>query len=133
MLIRLFHEGGEFFMALVLSMWIIVIILTILFIILYRSNKNPQNLKRTNDGILFFGSFAFLIGIYGQMVGFMSALDIIQRTGVSNIDPHNFAGGFKVTFIVTFFGMSLLILSCILWFVFRNLKKYPSKNEFKNQ
>jgi len=110
----------------VLLMWIIVITLAIRFIFLYRGNKNPHKLKKTNDGILFFGSLAFLIGITGQMVGLVAAFDAIQNVGDAGIDPHLVAGGLKVTFIVPLFGMALLLISAIIWFVFRNLKEYPS-------
>ena len=132
-LTRLFYEGGSTFMAIVYMMWIIVFILAIRFIILYRGKKNPQKLKRTNESILFFGSLAFLIGISGQMVGLITAFDIIQAKGSEGISPNYLAGGLKVSFIVPFFGMALLILSAILWFVFRNLKKYPSQNGAINQ
>ncbi len=133
MIIRLFFEGGSSFMSIVYLMWIIVFIHAIRFVILYRGDKNPRKLKRTNNSILFFGSLAFLIGITGQMVGLITGLDMLQATSEAGIDPRNLAGGFKVTFIAPIFGIMLLILSSILWFVFRNLKEYPSKTEFKNQ
>ncbi len=114
-------------MALVYLMWIIVFIQAIRFIILYRGNKNPQKLKRTNDSILFFGSLAFLIGIYGQITGLITAFDAVQRMSDMSLVPQALAGGFKVTFIVTVFGLMLLMLSAIFWFVFRNLKKYPGQ------
>lgn len=129
MIIRFFYEGGPNFMSLVYLMWIIVIIQAIRFIILYRGNKNPQKLKRTNDSILFFGSFAFLIGITGQMVGLIDAFDGIQSMGGSGISPGILAGGLKVTFIAPLFGMMLLMISAIIWFVYRNLKEYPSQTE----
>lgn len=125
MIIKFFYEGGPVFMSLVYLMWIIVISLVVRFIILYRGTKNPLKLKRTNDGILFFGSFAFLIGISGQMIGLMAAFDSIQRTGYPSIAPQIIAGGLKVSFIPTVFGMFLLLLSAIIWFVCRNLKEYP--------
>jgi len=114
-------------MSLVYLMWIIVFFLAIRFIILYRSNKNPQKLKRANDAILFVGSLGFLIGISGQMIGLMSAFDAIQKAG-SDIAPQAIAGGLKVTFIAPSFGMALLLISAIIWFVSRNLKQYPSLN-----
>lgn len=126
MIIRLFYEGGPSFMAPVYLMWITVLVLAIRFIVLYRNNKNPQKLKSINNSILFFGSFAFLIGITGQMVGLIAAFDAIQSAG-GGIDPRYIAGGLKVTFIVPLFGMTLLILSAILWFVFQNLKNYPAQ------
>ncbi len=107
----------------VLLMWIIVIALAIRFIFLYRGNKNPHKLKKTNDSILFFGSLAFLIGITGQMVGLIATFDAIQSVGDASISPELVAGGLKVTFIVPAFGILLLIISAIFWFVFRNLNE----------
>ncbi len=133
MIIRLFYEGGPNFMFPIYLIWIIVFIYVIRFVIVYRGDKNLQKLKRINDSILFFGSLAFLIGITGQMVGLVAAFDAVQATGEAGIDPRYLAGGLKVTFIAPIFGMMILILSSILWFVFRNLKEYPSKTEFKNQ
>ncbi len=133
MIIRLFYEGGPNFMFPIYMMWIIVFIHAIRFIILYRGNKSPRKLKRTNNSILFFGSLAFLIGITGQMVGLVAGFDIVQATGDAGIDPRYIAGGFKVTFIAPIIGMMILILSSILWFVFRNLKKYPSTSATVNQ
>ncbi len=128
MIIRLFYEGGTTFMSLVYLMWIIVFALAVRFIILYLGDKSSQKLKRTNDGILFFGSLAFLIGITGQMIGLIAAFDAVQCIGAAGIKPDMLAGGLKVTFIVPIFGLMLLILSSIIWFVFRNLKKYPAQN-----
>ncbi len=129
MLIRFFYEGDPRFMSLVYLMWIIVFILAIRFLILYRSNKNPQKLKRTNDSIMFTGSLAFLVGITGQMFGLIGAFDNAQS--MPGIDLHYIAGGFKVTFIVSFFGIALLMISSIFWFLFRSLKKYPSQTKSK--
>ncbi len=120
-------------MSIVYLMWIIVFTHAIRFIILYRGDKNPQKLKRTNNSILFFGSLGFLIGITGQMVGLVAGADMLQATGDAGIDPLNLAGGFKVTFIAPIIGMIILILSSILWFVFRNLKEYPSQIATLNQ
>ncbi len=133
MIIRFFYEGGPNFMAPIYLMWIMIFILAIRFIILYRTNKNPQKLKRTNESILFFGSFAFLIGITGQMVGLIEAFDNIRSMGGTSVDPRYLAGGLKVTFIAPFFGMMLLMISAIIWFVCRNLKEYPSQTEPINQ
>ena len=122
MIFRHFFEGGPSFMFFIYLMWILVIILVIRFIILYRSNKNPQKLRRTNNNILFIGSFGFLVGVLGQMLGLISAYDAIQKAGETGVAPDLVAGGLKVTFIPSFYGLALLLLSALIWFVFRNLK-----------
>ncbi len=123
MIVRFFYEGGPSFMTPVYLMWIIVFFLAIRFVLLYRNGQNPQKLKRTNDGILFVGSFAFLVGITGQIFGLMSAFSSVQRMGEAGIEPNILAGGLKSTFIAPFCGILLLLLSAILWFVFRNLSQ----------
>ncbi|MCW3788512.1 MotA/TolQ/ExbB proton channel family protein [Plebeiibacterium sediminum] len=128
MIIRLFFEGGTFFMSLVYSMWILAIVQAIRFIILYRGIKNPQKLIRINNSILFFGSLSFLFGITGQMIGLIAAFDAIQCLGNASIKPDMLAGGLKVTFIAPLFGITFLIITAIIWFVLGNLKKYPSQN-----
>ena len=122
MIIRHFFEGGPSFMFFIYLMWIIVIILAIRSVILYRSNKNPQKLKRMNNSILFIGSFAFLFGAYGQMIGLVSAFDAIQALGEAGVKPSLIAGGLKVSFIAPLYGLTLLLISAIIWYVFRNLK-----------
>ena len=129
MIIRLFFEGGVFFMSLVYFMWILAIVQAIRFIIEYRGNQKPQKLIRTNNSILFFGSFSFLFGITGQMIGLITAFDVIQSMGNASIKPAMLAGGLKVTFIAPFFGITFLMLSAITWFVLRNLKNYPTTTE----
>jgi uncharacterized membrane protein YfcA len=133
MIVKFFYEGGPTFMSVVYLMWIIVFVLAVRFIILYLGNKQPKKLKRTNDSILFFGSLAFLIGITGQMMGLIGAFDAVLCLGNEPISPDMLAGGLKVTFIVPLFGLVLLILSSIIWFVFRNLKNYPSQTEPEDQ
>ncbi len=133
MIIRLFFEGGVFFMTLVYSMLILAIVQAIRFIIEYRGNKKPKKLKRTNDSILFFGSLSFLFGITGQMIGLITAFDVIQSMSDVSIKPGMLAGGLKVTFIAPFFGITFLMISAITWFVLRNLKGYPSSTLITEQ
>ncbi len=77
MIIRLLHEGGTSFSFPIAFMWITNIVLAILFLIFYFLKRNPQLLKRIKDGILFIGSFAFLFGVLGQMIGLIAALDAV--------------------------------------------------------
>jgi hypothetical protein len=103
-------------------MWVTVIAQSIRFIILYRANNNSQKLLRTNNSILFIGSFTFLFAAFGQMLGLFSAFNFIQRAGTDGVDSNVLAGGLKVTFIPAFYGLALLLVSSIIWYVFRNLK-----------
>lgn len=122
MIVRHFFEGGTFFMFLIYAMWITVFTLVVRYIVLYRSGKNLLKLKKTNDSVLFIGSFAFLFGAFGQMLGLVHTFDSAQRIGEVGISPNQIAGGFKVTFIPLIYGFALFLISGIIWFVCRNLK-----------
>ena len=121
MIAKHLFEGGPLFMSVIYSLWITVIILAIRFLIIYFKDKQDTKLKKTNDAILFLGSLTFLIGIFGQSIGIFMALSAIQAVG--DISPALIAGGLKVSMITTLYGFGLLLVSSIVWFIYRNLLK----------
>ncbi|MGE0089690.1 MAG: MotA/TolQ/ExbB proton channel family protein [Bacteroidales bacterium] len=121
MLLRHLIEGGIFFMLPIYLMWIVVIILTIRFILLLKKDNKDLRLKRTNDSILFTGSFAFLFGLFGQIIGLFGAMEAIYSAG--DISPALMAAGFMISLLTVIYGFALLLLSSIVWFIFKNLIK----------
>jgi len=117
-----FFEGGTTFMFLLLLMWIVLIILTVRFIMQYKSeNKAIEKLKKLNSIILFIGSFMFLASIFYQTLGFYQALSAIEQAG--DISPALIAGGLKVSFIAPLHACFFFLTSSIIWFSFRNLMR----------
>ncbi len=122
MLIDHLFLGGIYFMLPIYVMWIIVLFFTIKFIVNYYSeNRNLKKLAKQNSLILFIGSFAFLIGILGQVLGLYQALVCIQTAG--DISPALIAGGLSVSLIAPIYGFILFIISGIIWYIFRSLIK----------
>ena len=121
MILKHFMEGGPKFMSAIYILWIAVIILAIRFLIIYSKDKQSIKLKRTNDAILFLGSFTFLLGIFGQIIGFFQVLNVIEREG--DIAPCLIAGGLRVSLLAPLYGFTLLLVSAMVWFIFRNLIK----------
>ena len=121
MLFKHLYEGGPLFMSVIYILWIAVIILAIRFLIIHIKDKQNVKLKRTNDAILFLGSFTFIFGIFGQTIGIFEALEAIEAAG--DISPALIFGGLKVSMITTLYGFGLLLISGIIWFIFRNLIK----------
>ena len=120
MIVEHLFVGGITFMLPIYLMWIAVIILSVKFLINYYSeNKDLQKLAKQNSLILFIGSFSFLFGLVGQIIGLSAALDAVQSAG--NISPALMAGGLRVTFLAPLYGLVLLLLSSIIWFIFRYL------------
>ncbi|MGM0609390.1 MAG: MotA/TolQ/ExbB proton channel family protein [Candidatus Muiribacteriota bacterium] len=101
-------------------MWLVVLFLIIKFFLNYFSDKrNIEKLKKHNSLIIYIGSFAFLFGVLGQMLGLYGALDAIEAAG--DISPYLIAGGLKVSMLTVMYGFSLMLISSIFWFIFRNL------------
>jgi len=125
MIVKHLIEGGIYFMLPIYILWIVVIILLIKQLLNYFSSpKSNKKLEKNNSIILFAGSFAFLYGIFGQIIGFFQVLNVIEAEG--NIAPSLIAGGLKITLLSVLYGFSLLLVSAIIWFIFRNLIKKNS-------
>ncbi len=120
MIVKHLIEGGIYFMLPIYILWIAVFVLTVKLGLNYNSgNSDLQMMKRTNSFILFFGSFAFLLGVFGQIIGFFQILNVIEAQG--EVAPFLIAGGLKITLLSVMYGFGLLLFSVIAWFVFRNL------------
>ena len=73
------------------------------------------------DTILYLGLFAFVVGIFGQMIGLYSAFEYIAKNG--NISPKMLGAGLKVTMIPALYGTFILLFTAIGWFVLRRKMK----------
>lgn len=126
MIVKHFFEGGPSFMFFIYAMWITVGFISIKFLMNYFSDKKDlEKLTKQNSIILFVGSFAFLFGLFGQMLGMYGALSCVYEAG--DISPALIAGGIGVSLIAALYGFGLLLVSSIVWFIFKNLinKKRP--------
>ena len=123
MLARHFIEGSPLGMTIIFGLWLTAIIL--IGKLVYRwINKSDSDLKRNkslSESILFIGSFAFLFGLFFQVMGMIQALKAVEAAG--DISPALIAGGFKVSLIVPVYGFVLFLISYITWFVNRRLKR----------
>ena len=93
LIIELFYQGGVLFMS----------ILTILFISCIVSYfKFPGKIK-------LFGNMSLAIGVLGSFIGLSTAFEFIQQAG--NVSPAVLAGGLKVAFTTTMYGLIIYIFS----------------------
>lgn len=114
-------EGGISFMLPIYVMYAVNLVLVAILFLGYMRKQQRKNAKKLSETILFFGSFAFLLGILGQAVGIMQALDAIQVAG--DVSFGLMVGGFKVSMIAPMYGFMLFILSFIVWFVYRSMNE----------
>lgn len=121
MVFKHFYEGGPSFMSVVYLLWIVVIIMTVHIIYdLVKGKKTIAKLKKENEVILFTGSFAFLVGVLGQVIGLYGAMEAVE-TAKEAISPSLLAGGLRVSSLPPLYGLTLFVISGLLWFVFRQV------------
>ncbi len=114
-----FMEGGPFFMTLHYIMWILVIFCIVRFMQVYKSdNKDLKKLNKFNSTILFIGAFGFLFSWFYRMLGMYGAFLAIQNAG--DISPALVVGGLRVSLIAPLYALFLFLVTCLIWFLFRN-------------
>ena len=106
-------------MTMIYLLWLVVIVLIGTFF-MNKGKSKLSGLKCLNEGILFTGSLAFLLGILGQVIGVFEALKALE-TMRQDVSPAMIAGGLKVSFLAPLYGFALFLISGIVWFIFRNL------------
>jgi len=103
-LIDRLNEGGPFFMYPILFVLIIVILLIVKGIL----KRNEDNTK-TISLLSSIGLFIIAWGFMGQTIGMIAAFDSIQSAGDISIGV--MAGGLKVSFLTTIFGLFTFAIS----------------------
>ena len=114
-------EGGVNFMIPIYLLWLsaitLIVCMTLIYIFINDKIRKAAVVKKISEVALFFGSFAFLIGVLGSILGYYQAIDVIEKA--TSMPSKIMATGFKLATIPTFYGLALLILSFLVWFIFR--------------
>jgi biopolymer transport protein ExbB/TolQ len=123
MLARHFIEGSPLGMTIIFGLWLTAIILIgkLVYRWINKSESDEKRNKAVSESILFIGSFAFLFGLFFQVIGMIQALKAIEAAG--DISMALIAGGLKVSLIVPVYGFVLFLISYITWFINRKLSK----------
>jgi uncharacterized membrane protein len=114
-------EGGVSFMLPIYVLYAVNLVLVAILITGYFRKQQRKNAKKLSETILFLGSFALLLGILGQSVGIMAALDAIEAAG--DVSFGLMVGGLKVSMIAPMYGFMLFIVSFVVWFIWRSIAK----------
>lgn len=114
---NLFQIGGPLFMGILTVMLFIIVALSLFFLYLI-IRKEYKDLEQTLKRLLFIktaGVIALVTGILGQMIGLYSAFTAIEAA--ADISPAILAGGLSVSMITPIYGMTIFIVSYLLWAV----------------
>ena len=115
MLVDLFFQGGVLFMSILTLLLILAIVVA--FIngrAAIKDNQESLSEKRAKLAyIRSIGSLALVVGVFGQLLGLISAFDSIE--GAGGISTPMLMGGLKVSMISTLYGFLIFIISNIIW------------------
>lgn len=111
----LFYMGGPLYMGILTLLLLIVLAMAIYRAIqIFGKNVDRETTFRHYlTHIKSVGLFSLVVGILSQLIGLYQAFSAIEQAG--SISPALLAGGLKVSMITTIYGMSIFVLSYLLW------------------
>ncbi|KYG85739.1 hypothetical protein AWW67_00425 [Roseivirga seohaensis] len=125
-MLELFFLGSKLFMGIQTIIAVIMIVLSVFSAKAVLANQVNKNSQRKINLIKEVGLFAFIIGILASALDLTSAFQAIEAAG--DIHPAVLAGGLKLTFIPTIYGLMIYALSLLIYFVLRaQANKVPTE------
>ena len=115
-MIELWELMGFIRYPLTVSSVVIVALVLYSTVRLFEGDARALPMTRTwMDSILFWGGFSLVTGILGTLVGIMIAAQSIAQAGM--VSPTLVWGGIKVALYSSVFGLLVLALASLAWFV----------------
>ncbi|MBD3288773.1 hypothetical protein GF337_08230 [candidate division KSB1 bacterium] len=115
---ELIHTGGPFMLPLVIFLIIIIALSVKKAIELFGSkDRNKIKLESGINAILFWGALSAVFGFLGHYLGVYNAMNAIAHA--ADISPGIVALGYGISLITILSGLTIFIVSALLWFVFR--------------
>jgi putative Mn2+ efflux pump MntP len=112
-----FIMGGTLFMSILTILLVIIVAVSAYFAVTIASGKAKEkvNFSHQLKYVKSLGLFTMITGILGQLIGLFSAFTAIEA--VEDISPAIMAGGLKVSLITTLTGITIYLISIIIWFL----------------
>jgi putative Mn2+ efflux pump MntP len=114
---NLFYMGGALFMGILTTLLVIMLAVSIYFLVSIASGKSldKPNFRHQLTYVKSVGLFSMITGILGQLIGLVEAFKAIEQ--VNDISPAILAGGLKVSMITTLYGITIYLVSILIWFL----------------
>tara|TARA_R110001599_G_scaffold322540_1_gene533629 strand:- start:12986 stop:13363 length:378 start_codon:yes stop_codon:yes gene_type:complete len=116
-MLELFFLGSKLFMGIQTTVAVIMIVMSVFSAKNVLANQVNENSHRKISLIKEVGLFALIIGILASALDLTGAFQAIEAAG--DVSPAVLAGGLKLTFIPTIYGLMIYALSLLIHFVLR--------------
>lgn len=115
-MLDLFYEGGTLFMGVLTIIFLLTIIQAVRTRIRFSSGiLELETARRMISYVRSLGILAFVVGVFGQLIGLFQAFEAIQAAG--GVSQQMLLGGLRVTLITPLYGTLILIVSLVLWLI----------------
>jgi MotA/TolQ/ExbB proton channel family len=114
--LQLFMECGPYIYPLILiTLGVIYLIVSRIINLLSSGPVDPTRMEWGLNAILFWGAISAIIGFLGQCSGIYKGLSVIAQAEIVN--PRLVVMGLKESLTTTLYGLTVLMISGIAWFV----------------
>lgn len=113
-MLELFFLGSKLFMGIQTIAAVIMIVLSVISAKTVLANQINQRTYRKIRLIKEVGLFALIIGLLASSIDLMGAFQAIEMAG--DVSPAILAGGLKITFISSVYGLMIYALSLLIYF-----------------
>lgn len=111
-------ESGPFMvLLLIISVGLIILMIKKIVDIFVTKKELGTQDESSINAILFWGCISALLGILGQLTGLYLAIGAIAMA--KDISPQIVLIGLKISFNTTLYGLWVLLLSSVVWFVLK--------------
>ena len=118
-MIETFQSGGVMMWPMLVIALGVVILAGRAAARLWRADGSLEDVDRSLQSIVFWGLVALVLGVLGSVVGLVQMAQAIAAFAASGVTMATIWGGFAVALITTIFGLSILLVALIVWFVLR--------------
>ena len=118
-MIELLVEGNVYFTLPLTALAVSLVVVSgwKAYVLFMHPGRSDDRLANGLDLILHLGIFSFIFGLLGHAVSLYQMLTAIEVAG--DISPALVFGGLRVSFIVPIYGLLILTVAAVLWFLLR--------------
>jgi len=112
-----FLSGGPMMWLLLLIALVILALFIKKAVQLFGSSSISEDAAIGINAVIFWGSISAILGFFAHFYGVYQAMQAIKMA--NDISPAIVAQGYAMSLVTILFGMGILLISAILWFILR--------------
>jgi len=116
-MIHFFMSGGPMMWLLLLIALVVLVLFIKKAVQLFSGSTSPEDADAGINAVIFWGSISAVLGFFAHFYGVYQAMQAIKMA--NDISPAIVAEGYAMSLVTILFGMFILLVSAIFWFILR--------------